>query len=283
MNRYSFLRKSLLCCAALLGGFLLTGCDVSYAAEVDVNGEKVIQLGKNDSAEAAAEKGADAKKAGKRVKTLVVYFSRAGEQYKVGKIDKGNTAILAEKIAAKTGADTFEVVPANDEYPTEDYDKLTEMAKTEQAKKVRPPYVGPAPDLTAYDVIFVGAPVWWGDWPMIMYTFFEENADALAGRTLVPFNTHEGSGFSAFDKKLAAACPGAAVVAGTADVDGAKTAGLALTGSVCQREPDRLDAWIDGWVSDIETSEGFDFGESRESESAGPAAESAPDAADGAE
>ncbi len=273
MNRYSFLRKSLLCCAALLGGFLLTGCDVSYEAEVDVNGEKVIRLGKDDPAETAAEKSAPAPK---NVRALVVYFSRAGEQYKVGKIDKGNTAILAEKIAAKTGADTFEVVPANDEYPTEDYDKLTEMAKTEQTKKVRPPYVGPAPDLTAYDVIFVGAPVWWGDWPMIMYTFFEENADALAGRTLVPFNTHEGSGFSAFDKKLAAACPGAAVVAGTADVDGAKTAGLALTGSVCQREPDRLDAWIDGWVSDIETSEGFDFGEIRESESA-------PDAADGAE
>lgn len=65
---------------------------------------------------------------------------------KSGGEKKGNTAALAEKIAARIGADTFEVVPADDGYPMDNYDKLTEMAKTEQAKKVRPQYAGPIPD-----------------------------------------------------------------------------------------------------------------------------------------
>ena len=55
-------------------------------------------------------------------------------------------------------------------------------------------YAGEVPDLTQYSTVFIGAPVWWGDWPMICYTFFENNADALAGKTLIPFSTHEGSG-----------------------------------------------------------------------------------------
>lgn len=71
-------------------------------------------------------------------------------------------------------------------------------------------------DLTQYSTVFVGAPVWWSDWPMIMYTFFEKNADALAGKTLIPFSTHAGSGLSGFDKKLSSACPGSTVGEGLA-------------------------------------------------------------------
>ena len=133
--------------------------------------------------------------------TLVLYFSRTGEQYVVGVIDKGNTAIVAEMIAEQTGADLFEVLPADDHYPMT-YDALTDVAKQEQNDKARPAYSGELPDLSKYSTIFIGAPVWWGDWPMIMYTFFENNADSLAGKTLVTFSTHEGSGLSGFDKKL---------------------------------------------------------------------------------
>ena len=64
-------------------------------------------------------------------KALVVYFSRTGEQYKVGVIDKGNTAIVAEMIAEETGADMFEILPEEDSYP-DTYDELTEVAKQEQ-------------------------------------------------------------------------------------------------------------------------------------------------------
>ena len=57
----------------------------------------------------------------------MIYFSRTGEQYTVGVIEKGNTAIVAEMIAEQTGADLFEVLPADDHYPMT-YDALTEVA-----------------------------------------------------------------------------------------------------------------------------------------------------------
>ena len=137
--------------------------------------------------------------------TLVIYFSRTGEQYVVGVIDKGNTAIVAEMIAEQTGADLFEVLPAEDHYPMT-YDELTEVAKQEQNENARPAYSGELPDLSGYSTIFIGAPVWWGDWPMIMYTVFENND--FSGKTLIPFSTHEGSGLSGFGQKASGCLPG---------------------------------------------------------------------------
>ena len=64
-------------------------------------------------------------------RSLVVYFSRTGEQYSVGVIDKGNTAIVAEMIAQQTGADLFEIMPVDDHYPMT-YNALTDVAMKEQ-------------------------------------------------------------------------------------------------------------------------------------------------------
>ena len=88
--------------------------------------------------------------------TLILYFSRTGEQYVVGVIDKGNTAIVAEMIAEQTGADLFEVLPADDHYPMT-YDALTDVAKQEQNEKARPEYSGTLPDLSKYSTIFIGS------------------------------------------------------------------------------------------------------------------------------
>ena len=90
------------------------------------------------------------------------------------------------------------------------------MARKEQNANVRPKYAGELHDLNEYDVIYVGAPVWWGDWPMIMYTVFENND--FAGKTLIPFSTHEGSGLSGFDRKLKASCPDSVIKKGLAVV-----------------------------------------------------------------
>ena len=79
-------------------------------------------------------------------KSLIVYFSRAGEQYNVGVIDKGNTAIVAEVIAELTGADLFEVVPFLDNYP-KTYSELTDMARKEQNANARQKYAGELHDL----------------------------------------------------------------------------------------------------------------------------------------
>ena len=168
---------------------------------------------------------------------LVIYFSRTGEQYTVGVIEKGNTAIVAEMVAEKTGADLFEVLPAEDNYPMT-YDALLDVARQEQRDKARPAYKGALPDLTAYDTVFIGAPVWWGDWPMILYTVFENNV--FSGKRLVPFSTHEGSGLSGFDRKLAAVCPDSEILTG-----------LAVRGNDAQNRPDAVRESVNGWLAGL--------------------------------
>ena len=145
----------------------------------------------------APAKKDEAKAGGKRA--LVVYFSRADENYNVGYIEKGNTRILAEIIAEATGADTFEIKPAKP-YPKE-YTPATEIAKKEKNENARPEIVGTMPDVSGYDVIFLGYPIWWSDLPMPCYTFFDKVK--LEGKTIAPFCTHEGSGLSGTDRYIA--------------------------------------------------------------------------------
>lgn len=166
---------------------------------------------------------------------LVIYFSRTGEQYTVGVIEKGNTAIVAEMIAEIEDADLFEVLPVDDHYPMT-YNALTDVAKQEQNAKARPEYAGSLPDLSQYETIFIGAPVWWGDWPMIMYAVFENND--FAGKKLVPFSTHEGSGLSGFDRKLAAACPNSEVLTG-----------LSIRGNDCQNRQNAVRQSVESWLA----------------------------------
>ena len=73
-------------------------------------------------------------------KTLVVYFSRTGENYTVGTISTGNTAIVGDWIAESVGADVFEIVPETP-YP-DSYDECLEVATQEQRSNARPAYVG---------------------------------------------------------------------------------------------------------------------------------------------
>lgn len=75
---------------------------------------------------------------------------------------------------------------------------------------------------------------------MICYTFFEENADALAGKTLIPFSTHEGSGLSGFDKKLSSACPNSTV-----------GEGLAIRGDDAQNNQDSVRSKVNDWLSGL--------------------------------
>ncbi len=168
---------------------------------------------------------------------LVLYFSRTGEQYNVGVIEKGNTAIVAEMVAEATGADLYEILPADDHYPMT-YKELTDVALQEQRDHARPAYAGQLPDFDRYDTIFIGAPVWWGDWPMIMYTVFERIS--LSGKTLIPFSTHAGSGLSGFDRSLAAAYPDCTVAKG-----------LAIAGTDAQNHPDKVQTSVAAWLDKL--------------------------------
>lgn len=147
----------------------------------------------------------------KAKKVLVAFFSRAGENYAVGNIKKGNTHIIAEMIAAETGGDLFNIAPQNP-YP-DDYTECTGVAQRELYAKARPAIKG---DVTAedYDIIFIGYPNWWGDMPMPVYTFIEKHS--WQDKIVIPFCTHEGSGLSATESKLKAACKGATILNGLA-------------------------------------------------------------------
>ncbi len=165
-------------------------------------------------------------------KVLVAFFSHKGENYGVGRIEKGNTHIVAEAIAAETGGALFEIVPQRD-YP-ESYDACTEAAKREQAAQARPALVSDAA-VEAYDVIFIGYPNWWGDMPMPVYTFIEKHD--WSGKRVIPFCTHEGSGLSGTERRIAELCEGAAV-----------GKGLSLRGATAQNSPDRVRQAVRTWL-----------------------------------
>ena len=124
-------------------------------------------------------------------KSLIVYFSRTGEQYSVGNITEGNTAIIAQMIADKTGGDLFEIKVAQDNYP-KGYMALTEYAKEEKQQNARPEIVGSIDNFNDYDTIFIGYPNWWAEMPMPVYTFLDSYD--LTNKKVYHFCTHEGSG-----------------------------------------------------------------------------------------
>ncbi len=85
---------------------------------------------------------------------LVAYFSLAGEQYGVGAIEEGNTAVIAKMIAEQTGADVFEIEAVN-AYP-ETYDGLLDVSRQEMSDNARPEIAGTVDNMKDYDIVFVG-------------------------------------------------------------------------------------------------------------------------------
>lgn len=167
---------------------------------------------------------------------LIAYFSRAGENYKVGYIEKGNTRIIAEMIAEETGGELFEIRPA-EPYP-EDYDETTEIAQKELREGSRPELAENLEDIGTHDVIYLGFPNWWGDMPMAVYTFLESHD--FSGKTIIPFVTHEGSGLSGTESSIADTCSGAEVLEG-----------LAVQGSVAQNSQEEAREAVTGWLGKL--------------------------------
>ncbi len=105
---------------------------------------------------------------------------------------KGRMAALAEMIQEKTGGELFSI-KTSVKYPG-DIGKLIDYAQEEQDKDERPELTSKIENLDDYDTIFVGFPTWWYDLPQIMYSFFDEYD--FSEKTIIPFNSHNGSRFS---------------------------------------------------------------------------------------
>ena len=154
--------------------------------------------------------GQNSKKQDNMSKSIVIFFSHAGDNYAVGDIEVGNTKIVADYISELTGAAQFEIV--THKYDGMGYNPLIEIAKEESNSGELPPYEGKAPDLSQYDTVFIGGPVWWGTYPQVMFTLFKDiNLD---GKTVYPFTTHEGSGLANCVDDVKKAFPGADVQKG---------------------------------------------------------------------
>ena len=160
--------------------------------------------------------------------TLVVFFSHAGDNYAVGNIKVGNTKIVADYISAFTGANQFEIKTSK--YDGMAYKPLCDLAKKEQENGEMPPFEGSV-DVSQYDVVFIGGPVWWGTYPQVMFTFF--NQYDLSGKTIIPFTTHEGSGLGSCVQDVKQAYPKANV-----------TEGFSIYGHDVRTGKERVEKWL---------------------------------------
>lgn len=157
-------------------------------------------------------------------KPLVVYFSyfenanlpagvdasaSASIQVWNGK-NTGNTGVVANIINEKVGGDIYPILVA-DKYPA-DYDETVSRGRDEQNRNYRPQLVNHIENFNDYDTVFIGFPNWWYDMPMAMYSFFEEYD--FSGKTIIPFVTSGGSGFSNTVSTIKSLEPNATVLEG---------------------------------------------------------------------
>ena len=140
-------------------------------------------------------------------KTLIAYYSHTG-----------NTKNVAEKIQSITGGDLFEIKTTQN-YPA-NYNDLVNQAQIEKKNNVMPKLTESI-DISAYDTIFIGSPVWWYTFSSPIRTFLSEND--FTGKTIMPFCTHGGGGASETYDEIQKLCPGASVQDGfTSYEDSAK-------------------------------------------------------------
>lgn len=141
---------------------------------------------------------------------LVVYFSRSGENYYEGKIkelEEGNNRILAAKIVRYTGADLFELVMLNPY--SKKYKICANETKKDKEENNRPELKKWIDSIDKYEIIYLVYPNYWGTMPMCMFTFLERFD--FTGKIIVPFCTHEGSGFGNSIENIRATCKGAEI------------------------------------------------------------------------
>jgi flavodoxin len=151
-------------------------------------------------------------------KILVAYFSHTG-----------HTREIAKQIHQQVGGDIYEIVPVTP-YP-DDYDQCVEQAKQELNSGAKPKLKSQIGKTQSYDVIFIGYPDWWGTFPAPVLTFLTQTD--LAGKTIAPFCTHEGSGLGRSVRDITKLCPKSTVLEG-----------LAVRGSYVRSAQTEVSEWL---------------------------------------
>ena len=148
-------------------------------------------------------------------KSLVAYFSRRENNRFGGEIvdlPTGNTEIIAKEIARQVNGDLFRI-ERREAYP-DDYEQTTKVASRELLDNARPELTSTVKDFDSYDVIYLCFPIWWDAMPMPVLSFLDTYD--FSGKTVVPFCTHEGSGFGRSGLYIEKACKKAIIIQGLA-------------------------------------------------------------------
>ena len=160
-------------------------------------------------------------------KSLIIYFSRADENYGVGYINKGNTEIVAEYVKEFTNADMFKVEPL---VPyAKDYETCIKEAKMR---------IGNAPikekinDISNYEVIYIMTPIYWGTYAPELETVLKDLD--FTNKIIRIITTHEGSGLANVPNDIKRICKNAEVL------DDA----IAIRGSNAKDSKSIIESWI---------------------------------------
>lgn len=201
----------------LAAALLLAGCGASSSA---ASGETATPAPTQAPAGSTADTVADAETAGTADGShiLIAYFTAANNSgvdavasASVSTIDgvpMGRVEAIAHMIQDNTGGELFSI-QTSVVYPA-DGGELIDYAAEEQDQNARPELTSQIENFDQYDVVFVGYPNWWADLPMVMYSFFDEYD--FSGKTIIPFNVHNGSRFSRTIETIQELEPGATVI-----------------------------------------------------------------------
>ena len=163
-------------------------------------------------------------------KSIIIYFSRADENYGVGYVEKGNTEVIAEYIHELTGADMFKVerkIPY-----AKDYNTCILEAREEQRNNARPELKEYLNDISEYEIVYIGSPIYWGTMPQPMFTQLERLD--WNDKEVKVFTTHEGSGLANVVTDVKTICVGANVL----------NDALAIKGSTVNNAKNMVEDWI---------------------------------------
>lgn len=213
LSRRTFLSTCAAGAMGVLGMQVLAGCSAGGSASGQA-GEVPAVGGPLTSTPASAGQSSDAR-------VLTVFFSMPETDDPNGMTQEednstvvidgtvfGNVQYMANTIQETVGGDVYRIEAA---VPyTTDHEALVDQASEEKLSAARPALLTAVPDLSDYDVVFFGYPIWWTDFPMVVYTFLEE-VD-MAGKVVVPFTCHGGSGFAGTRETLAGLQPNADVL-----------------------------------------------------------------------
>lgn len=163
------------------------------------------------------------------MKSLVVYYSRRGENYNVGVIKEGNAEHIAKVIRELTGSEIYEIEPVKEYSPK--YMECIYEAQDELKRQDRPAFKNPLTNIDEYDVIYLCYPNWWGTYPRVVASFLDKYD--FSNKIIKPMCTHEGSGLGNSEAELKRTLTGAII-----------KKGLAIKGTSAHTSDEAIKRWI---------------------------------------